>query len=130
MFHKAKFEDYVDGFWLEFKNKELEDKVLHAREEQSMQMNMFKLFVALFGSFMSILIIYMAFVYFSTGDHKNAWLMITCVIIGDVGIGFEFVVHKFDCMKYIRGYPVTIGLFVAAAYGSTDVLLTPAFSIE
>ena len=129
MFHKGKFEDYIDGFWLGFKQKELEERLSFAKENLTSKMSMFKAFVLIYGIFMSLTVGYVAYAYYTTDKYSNAWVMITCIIVGCVSIGLEFIIQYFNKLRQLRGYCVTIGFFFIAAYGSTDGLDAPAFSL-
>ena len=92
-----------------------------------MGLNFHKIFTIAGGFAITAGMIYMALGHYSKNEMESFWACVTVIIVADVGLFLEYLIHQFKRLRIFRSFSLTIACHIASVYYACTILPTPGF---
>ncbi len=126
MFTKMEFAEFIDSWTLQFHRPSHEFRYMKSKEELFHKTIMRKVIV-LMAAVMTVDFSFLAHNHYQRGETYLAFCAVLAIVAGDLGLILELTLHRFECLKVLRGFCLSVSLHFCSSFYPTRLLPTPSF---
>ncbi len=129
MFHACDLSSFIHPYSLRFTIPALETKFIQRKNERIHELTESKIFIAVLCVIQTVIAVYYAIENHQAGDMKNCWGMVIGIIVGNFAFITEYVIHCFDDLRSLRGFPITFAGYFLSFYLSSIYMDFPSVDL-
>lgn len=125
MFVSHEFEEFIDSWTLRFRKKRQEANYVSSKDQLSVNNGIWKIAISC-GIFMSVAFAALIKNHYMKEEYYLAFACFLTVVIGDMGVVCEVLIHKFPTLRCLRGIGLSVGIYFSCSFYATRILPAPS----